>query len=150
MEDTNKLINTRVKAREFAVALLFAKSFAPDDAADSFYAREIENSEADFGEQLDYIHKVYFGVTDSIEDIDKKISEAANGWSISRLSKTVLTIMRICIYEMLNVDDVPKRVALNEAVELAKKYDDDSAPAFVNGVLNNISRSIPDRECDKR
>lgn len=148
MEDTNKLVNTRVKARDFVLGLLFAKAFAPDEAADSFFARELENSEAEFGDQLDYVHKVYFGVNDSLSDIDARISAAAVGWSLSRLSKTSLTIMRISVYEMMNIDDVPKRVALNEAVELAKKYDDDSAPAFINGVLNTISRSLPDRECD--
>jgi N utilization substance protein B len=150
MEETIKLANTRVKAREFVFGLLFAKAFSPNEAADSFYAREIENSEADFGDQIDYIHRVFFGVNDNISILDSKISTAAVGWSLSRLSKTTLTIMRLCVYEMMNIEDVPKRVALNEAVELTKKYDDDNAPAFVNGVLNNIARSLPDRECDDR
>ena len=58
--------------------------------------------------------------------------------------------MRLAVYEMTSVDDVPKRVALNEAIELAKKFDDDKAPSFVNGVLNSIAHSLPDRECDSK
>lgn len=150
MEDIKRLVNTRIKAREFVFGLLFAKAFAPDDSADSFYAVEIENVEADFGDQIDYIHKVFFGVTDNISELDSKISAAAVGWTLSRLSKASLAIMRLCVFEMANIEDVPKRVAMNEAVELAKKYDDESAPAFVNGILNTISHLLPDRECDNR
>ncbi|MBQ8509044.1 MAG: transcription antitermination factor NusB [Clostridia bacterium] len=149
MEDTNKIVNTRSKAREFVFTLLFAKAFAPGEDADTVYARELENAEAELGDQLDYVHKVFFGVSDNLADIDAKISAAAVGWSLSRLSKAALTIMRLCIYEMISVDDVPKRVALNEAVELAKKYDEDKTPGFINGVLNSIARSLPDRDCDK-
>ncbi|MDD6329339.1 MAG: transcription antitermination factor NusB [Firmicutes bacterium] len=149
MEDTNKTVNTRVKAREFAFELIFARTFSKDEPADSFWAHEIENSEAEFGEQIDYIRKVFFGVDENQELLDEKIASAAVGWSLSRLSKTSLSIMRLCVYEMMNIGDVPKRVALNEAVELAKKFDDDKASGFINGVLNTIARSLPDRECDK-
>ena len=57
--------------------------------------------------------------------------------------------MRLSVYEMAAVNDVPKKVSLNEAVELAKKFDDDNAPAFINGVLNTVSHTLPDRDCDK-
>ncbi len=150
MEDTVKLLNTRPKAREFAFELLFAKTFAPDEPADSFFAHELENADAELGEQIDYVRKVFFGVEENIVALDEKIASAAVGWSVSRLSKTSGSIMRLAVYEMMNVNDVPKRVALNEAVELAKKFDDDKAPSFVNGVLNSIAHSLPDRECDRK
>lgn len=149
MEETTLIIDSRAKARDYVFGLLFAKAFASDEASDVFFAKELENTEVEYGTQIDYIRKVFFGVNDRLSEIDGRISEAAVGWSLSRLSKASLTIMRICIFEMLEVDDVPKRVALNEAVELAKKYDDDKASRFINGVLNNISRSLPERECDK-
>lgn len=148
MEEKNKTHITRSEAREYAFALLFAKTFSPEEDADTFYQRELENAEIEFGAQLDYVHDVFFGVCDSMEDIDGKISEFAVGWNISRLAKTTVATLRLSVYEMMAISDVPKRVSLNEAVELAKKYDDDKAPAFVNGVLNSIAKTLPDRECD--
>ncbi len=148
MEENIKAPISRSSAREYVFALLFAKAFSPEEAADTFYALELENAEIEFGDQIDYVHDVFFGIMDSHADIDEKISAAATGWALTRLAKVTLSIMRLCVYEMTSVSDVPKRVALNEAVELAKKYDEDSAPAFVNGVLNTISHELPDRECD--
>ncbi len=149
MEDLLRNPSYRAAAREFVFALIFAKEFAPDAPADEFYIGELENADVQFGEQADYVHDTFFGIIDNMESIDEKISAAAVGWTVSRLSKVSLAIMRLCIYEMLALDDVPKRVALNEAVELAKKYDDDSAPSFINGVLNTIAHTLPDKECDK-
>lgn len=149
MEENIKAPTTRARAREYVFALLFAKAFATDEAADEFYAREMENAEIEFGDQIDYVHDVFFGIMDTVSQIDEKISDAASGWTLNRLSKASLAIMRLCTYEMTAVNDVPKKVALNEAVELAKKFDDDNAPSFINGVLNTIAHSLPERECDK-
>ena len=148
MEDKIKAPVTRHTAREYVFALLFAKTFSPDEAPDEFYAKELENAEIEFGDQIDYVHDVFFGITDNLEEIDAKISAAASGWTLDRLSKVSVSVMRLSVYEMMHVCDVPKRASLNEAVELAKKYDDDKAPAFINGVLNTISHELPDRECD--
>ena len=139
----------RAGAREYAFALLFARTFAPDEEPDAFWRGELENAEVEFGDQIDYVHGVFFGTADRLSEIDGLIADAAQGWTIARLSKVTVSIMRLAIYEMLAVEDVPKRVALNEAVELAKKYDEDSAPAFINGVLNTISHKLSDKECDK-
>lgn len=148
MEQNNKSNITRSAAREYVFALLFAKTFAQGDEADVFYAGELENAEIEFGTQIDYVHDVFFGVNDKLAEIDENIAAHADGWALGRLSKATLAIMRLCVYEMSYVDDVPKRAALNEAVELAKKYDDDNAPAYVNGVLNAIAHTLPDRPCD--
>lgn len=148
MEENIKSPLNRYTAREYAFALLFARTFSPDEDADEFYALEVDNAGIEFGDQADYVHGVFFGVCDRLDEIDTKISEYAKGWSITRLSKTELALMRLSVYEMMNVADVPKRVSINEAVELAKKYGDEKAPAFVNGILNSISKELPDRECD--
>ncbi len=149
MEEIKKNHITRTEAREYAFALLFARTFSEEEEADSFYARELENAELDFGTQLDYVHDVFFGVSDRIEEIDGLISKFASGWTVSRLAKITVSILRLSVYEMMAVADVPKRVSLNEAVELAKKYDDDKAPAYINGVLNSIAKTLPDRPCDE-
>lgn len=146
MQETEKIANTRTKAREYVFELLFAKSFVPDEEPEDFFAHEIENNEPVLGEQSDYVRNCFFGISEKTDEIDGKISEAAVGWNLGRLSKTSLSIMRLAVFEMTSVADVPKRVALNEAVELAKKFDDDKAPAFINGVLNKIASGLPDDE----
>ena len=149
MEDYTVNPSYRAGAREYAFALLFARTFAPEEDADALWRAELENAEVEFGDQIDYVHGAFFGTADRLGEIDGYIADAAQGWTISRLSRVTISIMRLAVYEMLAVDDVPKRVALNEAVELAKKYDEDSAPAFINGVLNTIAHNLPDKECDK-
>ncbi len=146
-EKTTSYVSRR-EAREYAFALLFARCFNAEEDADAFYAKEIENAEIEFGDQIDYVHGVFFGISDAQDAIDEKISANAEGWTIGRLTKATLSIMRLAVYEMMNVDDVPKRVALNEAVELAKKYCEDNAPSYVNGVLNTIAHQLPECECD--
>ncbi len=148
METTNKILS-RKEAREFVYSMLFAKSFLPNEPVDEFYQKEIENAEVDLGTQCDYIKNVFFEVFDNLEEIDAKIEAASEGWTLGRLSKSSLAIMRLCVCEMMNINDVPKSVALNEAIELAKKFDDDNAPAFINGVLNKIAHQLPTREIDK-
>ena len=76
-----------------------------------------------------------------IEAIDEKISANAESWSISRLSKVSLAIMRIAVYEMLFIDAIPMNVSINESVELAKKFDEEKSPKFINGVLNAIGKA---------
>ena len=68
----------------------------------------------------------------------KKISDYAKGWSIERIAHISLAILRLCAYELLYTD-IPTPIAINEAVELAKIYDGDEAPAFINGILNTIA-----------
>ena len=148
MDEKNTSYVSRREAREYVFALLFARCFNTEESADEFYAKEIENAEIAFGDQIDYVKDAFFGIMDGQELIDEKISANAEGWTISRLTKATVSIMRLAVYEMMNVADVPKRVALNEAVELSKKYCEDNAPAYVNGVLNTIAHQLPDRECD--
>jgi N utilization substance protein B len=71
--------------------------------------------------------------------LDEKIVGTSGGWSIARMSKITRTILRLSAYEMLYRTDIPYNISINEAVELAKKYEDEKAPAFVNGILNAIA-----------
>ena len=83
-------------------------------------------------------------VQDHHEDIDKLISDNLDNWTLERIAKTDLAILRTAVAEMLYVDSVPVSVSINEAVDLAKKYGDERSYAFINSVLGKISRSISD------
>ena len=122
--------------REAAFIMLFEADFKVDEDLGDFYtnALEIGGYEDD-----EYLKTVFFGVIGNKDSLDAEIAATAKGWKLSRLSKVVLNIMRISVYEMLNLKDVPFAVSINEAVELAKKYDDEKAPKFVNGVLNTVA-----------
>ena len=79
-----------------------------------------------------------FGVCEKQDEIDATIERHSNGWKVARLTRVSRAVIRLCVYEMANVQDVPATVAINEAIELSKKYDDEKARSFVNGVLNGI------------
>lgn len=79
-------------------------------------------------------------IEDKLPEIDKKIEELSVGWKKERIGKVELTILRLAIYEALYDDDVPAEVAINEAIELAKKYGGDDSPSFVNGILGKLTK----------
>ncbi|WP_195952518.1 transcription antitermination factor NusB, partial [Clostridium saudiense] len=79
---------------------------------------------------------------DNLEDIDSRIVNALVNWKLDRVSKVNLTILRLAVGEMLFVDDVPGSVAINEAVELTKKYSDEKSTSFVNGVLDKVLKTL--------
>lgn len=87
---------------------------------------------------VDYIKNKYLAVREKMPVIDITIDEKSKGWKTSRMGKVELTILRLAVYEMLFDEDVPATVAINEAVEIAKKFGGDDTPAFVNGVLAKI------------
>lgn len=86
-----------------------------------------------------YLRKRFLDVVHHLEEIDSMIENASTGWKLNRIGKEELTIMRLAVYEMKYDDEVPTKVAINEAVELAKKYGEDSAKSFVNGILAKIA-----------
>lgn len=90
--------------------------------------------------QRDYIRAVLTGVSAHREELDGFISRFAVGWDISRISRLAKCIMRVAMFESLYVDDVPTGVAMNEAVKLARKYEDDNVVPFINGILGSFSR----------
>jgi len=86
-----------------------------------------------------YIQTKALAVAEHLEDIDALLNASTTGWKTGRMNKVDLTILRLAVYEMKWDDDVPVSVAINEAVELAKKYGTDDSPAFINGVLAKIA-----------
>ena len=78
-------------------------------------------------------------ISNKIDEIDAAINEVSEGWKTRRMGKVDLTLIRLAVYEMKYEDDIPVKVAINEAVELAKQYGTDESPAFVNGVLAKLA-----------
>ncbi len=131
----NKERTPRTKLREQAFCLLYEYTFNTDTEDPS----ELYETSAElYGYSDDaYLKTVFYGVINEAEKIDAAIAKYAVGWKLERISRVSLSIMRLCIYECKYLDDVPSAAAMNEAVELAKKYDTEQAPAFINGVLNS-------------
>lgn len=125
----------RRKAREYAFILLFEYKFQPEDIyelTESFFA------EYDAGDQESYIRDVIEGTLNHLTEIDTLIDEYSDGWTVERISNVCLAVMRLAVYEMKYVDDIPANVSVNEAVNIAKLYDGETAAPFVNGILGNI------------
>ena len=127
---------TRREARELAFILLFERSFSNEAIAEI-----LENA----GEARDIVGDTFAislaeGAVEHTEEIDELISSHAHNWSRERLSRVALAILRLAIYEMQWVEDIPTSVSINEAVELAKRYGGDADASFINGVLGGIAR----------
>ena len=129
---------TRRAARECALKALFSFDFNQDSDPNIHFALVCAEGEIPAN---DFAATLFCGVIEHLSCIDEKISGFAKSWKLDRIARISLAILRLCTYEMM-FTDVPRPVALNEAVELAKLYDSDDAPAFINGVLNSISNSL--------
>ena len=129
----------RKTARENAFLLLFELSSKDDETADEIFekATDIRGLECD-----DYVKKVFFGVSENQRIIAEFIDKSIIGWKSSRLSTVSKAVLQLAIYEMIFMEDIPAKVSINEAIELSKKYDDDKAYSFVNGVLNAIAEDL--------
>ena len=125
---------TRREAREALFTLIYETPFYKENEVSEIFEKEA--AERDLGDP--YIIDGLSGTFAHIEEIDKLISENSIGWKLERLSKVSHAILRLGCYEMMYTD-IPVRIAINEALELAKKYDHDQAPSFINGILNSIA-----------
>jgi len=143
---------TRTAAREMCMRMVYAMGFAVSDADtaldtafDVEYYSSLAGEDDLYGDypdeaQKDYVTRLFAGVEEHCAELDTYIEKYAKGWKFSRISRTAAAVMRICMYEVLYMQDVPTAVAVNEAVELAKKYDTPETVSFVNGVLGSFVR----------
>ena len=132
---------TRRKLRENTFIMLFHKEFHDvDEMREQFqlYAEKIESMNE---KDQKYVCDRMFNVIDKIDEIDKDIDDVAEGWTVSRMSKIDLSIMRLAYYEMCFDETVPVQVAINEAVEIAKIYGGDNSPSFINGILGKLAKN---------
>ena len=144
---------TRSAAREIAVHFTFELGFS-DLSADQLLERDLtpgffallgeeEPLYAQFPDkiQLEYIQKIVRGVFAHGAELDNDIAKYAKGWRFARIDRVAAAIMRVTMFEILYMPDVPNKAAINEAVEIAKKYLDEDTVKFVNGILGSFVRT---------
>ena len=141
-------VQEKRERRNALLEILFESEFRKDESPEDIYLLSAEERELS-QEVRNYVKAVYFDLVDKLEIIDGYINAAASGWKTARISKLSLCILRLATYEMLYVEDVPAVIAINEAVELSKKYDDPKAKSFINGVLNKIKDTVESAEKDQ-
>jgi len=123
--------------RELAFKLMYGLEVQKDNTEDQVKLF-IENNNVENEIAKDYLMDIAKGILENNDEIEKLITEnLKDNWSINRISKINISLIKIAIYEML-YKNVPFKVAINEVVELAKKYADDSAPVFINGILASV------------
>jgi N utilization substance protein B len=129
----------RSESRESLFLLLFEASFSENPDPQKIISLSAEN----MGHETDeYCEKAFADILENIDGIDNEIKPFLVARKLDRLSRTALTALRIAVYEINNSVDVPAAVAINEAVELVKKYDvDNAAASYINGVLGSYVRS---------
>ena len=145
---------TRTNAREILVHLVFALNFKnePADALlqslmDQSYYPSLQTETDIYAErpserQMQYISDSLHGIERDRETLDGYIRKFAINWELSRISRVARAIMQVAMYECLHTDDVPVSAAINEAVELTRKYEDEDVVSFVNGILGGFAREV--------
>ena len=128
----------RVKLRENTFKLLFCNEFHEKEDMPKQYELFWDNLDQVDDKDREYIENRVNSVADKINDIDKQINKVAVKWSTDRMSKVDLTILRLAYFEMKEDDDIPEKVAVDQAVELAIKYGSDESPSFINGILAKL------------
>lgn len=141
---------TRSLIREHLFKLLFRIEFnttedMPEQVLlyfeDGFADEDHDSTGSDIpDEDRDYIKNKYSRIVEHLPKIDDMIDGAAKGWSINRIGKVELAVLRLALYEMLYDDDIPVGVAIDEAVQLAKKFGSDGSGSFVNGILASFAK----------
>ena len=130
----------RRAAREAVLTLLFETEYHEVDTPEAIFARAVEARDMDPKDRI--IRKEYYAIMEKLSVIDALLGRHAKGWRTDRLSRISRAILRLGAYEVVFAEKIPAPVAINEAVELAKKYDDPKARAFINGVLNAIKKEL--------
>ena len=130
---------TRREIRKHIFLMLFRKDF--HEASELNEQMELYISELDkpSPQESAYLMTRFNSVVGKLDEIDAILSEAASGWKLNRMGKVDLTILRLAVFEMRFDEDIPVKVAINEAVEVAKIFGGDESPGFINGVLAKIA-----------
>ena len=129
---------TRSEQREEILILTFEKTFHEDPIENVIsLAKELRPEKIN-----QYIENEVVGILDNVQTIDELIEQNSIGWKLNRIPRITLCIMRLAVYEMMYDETVPVKVAINESLELCKKYASDEDRKFVNGVLGAISKKI--------
>ncbi len=140
---------TRRQAREITLCLVFDFGFNSEEKPEELlelYLRYFPEENAEkTAEQIksnNYIQQVYFGVAENVDELDEIIKNCSEKWKFERISRVSVSILRIAIYELLYIKDIPHEVTINEAVELSKKFDTEDSYTFIHGVLGAVMSSV--------
>lgn len=133
----------RRELREHTFKLIFMKEFYAPELLEEQTQLYLESEElADYTDEEKELLKLRAkAVLDNTEEADTLINQYAKGWQTRRMAKVDLSLIRLALYEIRHDETVPDKVAINEAVELAKKYGGNDSPSFINGILGKIVRS---------
>ena len=130
-------------AREIAMKMLFAASLGGEESMNDILE---QSGQADTlsGKEKTFLENLVAGVRDHQEELDEIISQYAQGWALNRLAKVDLTILRMAVYEIKYMPEVPVGATINEAVELSKQFCEDKSSGFINGILGSVARALTD------
>ncbi len=145
---------TRRQARDHLFKMLFRKEFYETDEMDQqvdFYLKLMESTQEEYEtskkskkpltkEECNELKERFSNIAEKLPEIDAILTKISTGWKLNRMGKVDLTVMRIAIFEIKFDKEIPNAVAINEAVEIAKKYGEESSGSFINGVLAKILR----------
>ncbi len=130
----------RTKAREIALQFLYQQDIRNDDWSNNIFdfepLKDVEDDIASFANSL------MKGALENISTLDDIISKSAQNWQLKRMATVDRNILRMAAYELIYESEVPAKVSINEAINLAKKYGDEESGKFVNGILDKIKRDI--------
>jgi N utilization substance protein B len=124
-----------------AVARTFENSFSPDRDEEN----GLEIGADDFARAWPLAREFFFGVCGRLDQLDRDISRAAANWTLARMSPVDRGLIRLAYYEILHRNEIPPKVSLNEALEIAKSFGDDDSAPFINGVLDKLMREAEER-----
>ena len=130
----------RTKARECALKILYGVDITKDDSVESRVAFWQYQEEAD-DDVRKFAEKLVKGVAEHKAEIDRMISKYALNWELKRMAVIDRNILRFATYELLFLDDIPPKVSINEAIDIAKRYGDRDSGKFVNGILDKINKT---------
>ncbi|UFS71201.1 transcription antitermination factor NusB [Geomonas sp. RF6] len=145
-------MSIRREGRELALQALYSKDLDLQEGgvalkriAESFAEGEEPTLEI-HSKAYEFASELVHGVMANLAAIDAVIAEKSKHWSMSRMARVDLNIMRLAVFELMFRPDIPKNVTLNEAIEVAKKFGSEDSPAFVNGILDEVASGIQDKE----
>lgn len=135
---------SRSVAREVAMKLVYSRLLGGDDTPDAVLEKSEIKEPLDLADET-FSLELADGVEETLGEVDALIAENTVDWSIDRISRADLAILRVAVYEMLYREDVPTGASINEAVELAKRFGGERSYSFVNGILGTIAKTLPEK-----
>jgi len=137
-------VGARREGRELALQLLYALELNPIELEEMLRLSR-ENSRAS-DEVREFAELLVSGVVANRDPIDKIIVEKSKNWAISRMARVDLNIIRLAVFELVFLSDIPRNVTINEAIEVAKKFGTEDSPSFINGMLDEIAGTVSEKE----